>query len=177
MSAVSTNYVIIMARTRKSELQSAPEAQAPEQEEVTSQPQPQAQPQPQPEPEDQLSKDVPSPAEPATMAEQPEETPFDEMIRREYELALDEQIKKAVDKINRRATALMSQESSITDVILDNLGHDSDWYEDLALAVQNKDPRVGQMKEDVYKYLADLGFTEMKPLESIKQMYPTREQA
>lgn len=170
MSAVSTNYVI-MARTRKSELQSAPEAQAPEQEEVTSQPQAQ----PQPEPEDQLPKDVPSPAEPATMAEQPPETPFNEMMRREYELALDDQIKKAVDKINRRATALMSQESSITDVVQDGLGHDSDWYEDLALAVQNKDPRVGQTKEDVYNYLADLGFTEMKPIEILKKMYPIQD--
>jgi hypothetical protein len=105
-----------------------------------------------------------------------EPSPFDAMIKREYELAMDKEIKKALSKINRRKTALMSQESSLTDVQVDALGHDADWYDDLEIAVRSNDPRVGSNKEQIYSYLEGLKFTEMKKLEAVKQMYPVEDQ-
>lgn len=106
------------------------------------------------------------------LAQEEEESPFEEMMKREYEYAMDQEISRALSKINRRAIALSCQESSLTDVVNDSLGHDADWYEDLELAVRNNDSRVGETKEEVYKYLEDLKFTEMKPLEALQQMYP-----
>lgn len=139
----------------------------------TPETEPQAETEPETEPEQMLPASTTD--APAPMTDQPPETPFNEMIRREYEFAMDQEIKKALNKMNSRATALMSQETTLTPMIEDALGHDADWYEDLVLAVQNNDPRVGQTKEDVYNYLADLGFTEMKPIETLKKMYPIQD--
>lgn len=126
-------------------------------------PQPEPQPHPEAQPEPQQQEQA--------QEQQPEPVSFDNLVKREYEYAMDQEIKKALNKINRRVTALSAQESGLIDVIKDALGHDSDWYQDLEIAVRNNDPRVGQTKEDVYRTLEALRFTDMKPLATIQQMY------
>jgi hypothetical protein len=112
----------------------------------------------------------------AATTNEPSEMPFDEMIKRELDHAMDLEIKEALNKIRKRQTALMCQESSLTDVIPDELGHDSDFYEDLIEAVQRNDPRVGDTKEEIYEYLAGFEFTRMRPLEALHEMYPVAQQ-
>jgi hypothetical protein len=114
--------------------------------------QPQQEPQAEPQPELQTS-------------------PFDEMIEKEYNHRLDLEISKARSKITERFSRLMVQEHGKDDHVPDALGHDSDYYENLADAIKSNDPRLGATKDDVYQYLYDLKFTEMRKLDAIKQEF------
>jgi hypothetical protein len=122
------------------------------------------------------NQDVQQQQQQAATTNEPSEMPFDEMIKRELDLAIDSEIKQALNRIMKRQTALMSQESSLADIVKDELGHDSDWYEDLVDAVRNNDTRLGASKEEIYEYLYDLEFTEMRSLDALREMYPVSEE-
>ena len=131
-------------------------------------------PKPAPEPEVQAPE---AQSEPVVEQEQPQEqpapapNPFDEMMEKEYNHRLDVEMSKARNKITERSSRLMIQEHGINDHQPDALGHDSDFYENLADAIKSNDPRLGATKEDVYQYLYDLEFTEMRKLDAIKQEF------
>lgn len=113
----------------------------------------------------------PPPAAAAATAVAAEQSPFQEMLVKEYHAALDKQIATATNKVMERFTRLMSQERSPDDVQKDALGNSSDFYENLVTAVQTGDPRIGKTKEEVYDYLFKLNFTGMRDIAAIKQEY------
>jgi hypothetical protein len=106
---------------------------------------------------------------PATEGEQ--KSAFGNAIDRDYRRALEEGITKALDKVSRRFSMMLSQERNPMDVARDALGNDTDYYENLMDAIRSGDPSAGSTLEDVYLRLYNLAFTEMRSLDAIKQQY------
>lgn len=101
----------------------------------------------------------------------PQKSAFGSAIDRDYRRALEEGIKKAMDKVSRRFSMMLSQERTPMDVARDALGNDTDYYENLMDAVRSGDPSAGSTLEDVYIRLYNLAFTEMRSLDALKQQY------
>ena len=108
----------------------------------------------------------------AAAAAAAEEKPFARMLREEYEHALNAEIHKGTQRVMTRFTRLYSQERTPTDVVKDSLGNTSDFYENLVNTIQSGNTKaIGDTIEDVYKMLESLPFTEMRPLDALKQEY------
>lgn len=94
------------------------------------------------------------------------------MLKEEYDYALQQEIKKAVAKLDERFVRLSSQEKTLTDIKCDALGNSSDDYERMVAAIRSGNESIlGDTTEDVYRMLYDLDFTGMRPIEAIKQQY------
>jgi hypothetical protein len=124
-----------------------------------------------------------SPSEPASAVittattETPESiqmtSPYQDMLKREYDHAVDEEIRKGIQEISERFVRLQSQERSPTDTSPhDNLGNTSDDYERIVTAYQSDSwQALAPTIEEFYAMLYDLRFTEMRDIEAIKQEY------
>lgn len=99
--------------------------------------------------------------------------PYQEMLKREYDYAVDQQIRKGIQALNERFTRLYSQERNPTDTSPhDNLGNTSDYYERIINAYQSGNwQALAPTIEELYAMLFDLRFTEMRNIEAIKQEY------
>ena len=118
----------------------------------------------------------------AAIAAVPEEiqmsSPYQEMLKREYDHAVDQQIRKGIQAVSERFTRLFSQERNPTDVAKDSLGNTSDYYERIVNAYQSDNwQSLANTTEELYAMLFDLRFTEMRNIEAIKQEYNQQEQS
>lgn len=103
---------------------------------------------------------------------EPELDPLGTMLKREYDHAVEQEIKKGVQKISDRFSRLVSQENTPTEVAKDALGNTSDYYERLIHAIQSDNSRsIADTTDGLYQLLYDLDFTEMRKLSAIKQEY------
>lgn len=99
-------------------------------------------------------------------------SPYQEMLKREYDHAVDQQIRKGIQAVSERFTRLFSQERNPTDVAKDSLGNTSDYYERIVNAYQSDNWQfLANTTEELYTMLFDLRFTEMRNIEAIKQEY------
>ncbi len=111
-------------------------------------------------------------SEPYPEPQPDESSPFGDMLKREYENAMQKEIKKGIQQISERFRRMLSQERRSTDVARDALGKSSDDYERIIRNYYsgNSEALAGTT-EDLYEMLYELKFTEMKPLDVIKQQY------
>jgi hypothetical protein len=100
-------------------------------------------------------------------------SPYQDMLKREYDHAVDEEIRKGIRAISERFTRLYSQERHPTDTTPhDTLGNNSDYYERIMTAYQSGNwQALASTTEDLYTMLYDFQFTEMRKIEAIKQEY------
>lgn len=134
--------------------------------------------QPQPTQQEQSpdwAADVPAPVPPEQQPIPPageELEPYEAMLKREYDHAIELEISKGMQKVNERFARLLSQENKPTDVAIDALGNSSDYYERIVRSVQSDNWQwFADTREGVYQKLYDLDFTEMRKLEAIQQEY------
>ena len=130
----------------------------------------------QPEPTIDPQTDQPTPPSGPTTTDEPVQmsSPYQEMLKREYDYAVEQEIQKGTRMIRERFARLLSQEKTPTDVAVDNLGNSSDDYERMVNAIQGDNPQAlaaDGTREGLYEMLYSLDFTQMRKLEAIKQEY------
>ena len=105
--------------------------------------------------------------------QQQEASPFDSMLDSEYNHILDQQINKALAKIQERFGRMMVQERGLGDKPKDRLGYNTDDYENMVkqIRAQAANESSGYNREEIYQKLYDLKFTEMRRLDLIKQEF------
>lgn len=135
---------------------------------------PAAEPKPTPaqQPQD-WAADVPAPVPPPAAEQQGEGAePYEQMLKREYDHAVELEISKGMQKVSERFARLVAQENKPTDVAVDALGNSSDYYERIVRSVQSDNWKwFADTREGVFQKLYDLDFTEMRKLEAIQQEY------
>lgn len=94
------------------------------------------------------------------------------MLDSEYNRILDEQISKALSKMQERFGRMMVQEQGLGDKPKDRLGYNTDDYENMIKQIRARDLNEGSStREEVYQQLYNLKFTEMRKLDLIKQEF------
>lgn len=122
----------------------------------------------------QSARDIPGmqPEGPPAEQQPPELDPYGQMLKREYDHAVEQEIRKGIQKISDRYSRLVSQENTPTEVAKDNLGNTSDYYQRLMNAYHSGNSRsIADTTEGLYQLLYEFDFTEMRKLEAIKQEY------
>jgi hypothetical protein len=120
---------------------------------------------------EQQSQQPPQPQPEQQQQQEAEASPFDSMLDSEYNRILDEQISKALSKMQERFGRMMVQEQGLGDKPKDRLGYNTDDYENMIKQIRARDLNEGSSREEVYQQLYNLKFTEMRKLDLIKQEF------